>query len=164
MFCLLRNLHRAFCCLGHFFKKQFRKHKKICFANTNTGTTAKLLDSQNMLTNHLKIDRHLKEKVFPHMRADLISLTAKKDILICAYGARYMKTHRENHFINVTSRLMRDLARLLLEIKKINPEIKNLFECLNPVHYDSIVTAAVTFALKRKEVFGTICAAYAEAN
>ncbi|KAJ8948807.1 hypothetical protein NQ314_008342 [Rhamnusium bicolor] len=34
------------------------------------------------------------------MRPDDISLTAKKDVLICAYGERYLKTHREKHFVN----------------------------------------------------------------
>lgn len=51
------------------------------------------------------------------MRADIISLEAKKDSLICAFGARCLKTHREKHFIWVTSKKMRELFRLLLLIK-----------------------------------------------
>lgn len=52
------------------------------------------------------------------MRADNISLVAKKDILICAFGARYLKIHREKHFATVTSRKMRELSRLVIEVNK----------------------------------------------
>ncbi|XP_060522382.1 uncharacterized protein LOC132699597 [Cylas formicarius] len=75
------------------------------------------------------------------MRADKISLVAKKDPLICAFASRYLKIHRENHFILVASRKMRELARLLLEIKKIKPTIKGLFETLKPDNYDILVSA-----------------------
>nr|CAI5859630.1 unnamed protein product [Callosobruchus analis] len=38
------------------------------------------------------------------MLPDQVSLKAKKDALICAYGSRYINTHREQHHINICSR------------------------------------------------------------
>lgn len=76
------------------------------------------------------------------MRSDTVPFVAKKDTLICAFGARYLKIHREAHFINVCSRKMRDLAKLLIQMKNILPEIKNVFNCLNPQYFDTIVSAA----------------------
>ncbi|KAJ8942578.1 hypothetical protein NQ314_010034 [Rhamnusium bicolor] len=107
------------------------------------GTKA---SAQNFQLNYLKVDPDLRERVFPRMRADKISLVAKKDPLICAFGAGYLKTHREKHFLSVTSRKMREVSRLLLEIRKLAPTVKNLFDVLKPQNYDLLVTATKNVA------------------
>lgn len=107
--------------------------------------------AQNFLLKGMRIDPHLEQTVFPPMRADNISLTAKKDPLICAFGARYIKIHREKHFINVASRKMRDLVKLLIELKKIESSIKNLFEALNPKYFDALIAATKVVAKYNEE-------------
>lgn len=52
----------------------------------------------------MNVDHQLKLDVFPRMRADEVSYAAKKDRLICAFAARYLKIHKEKHFILVASR------------------------------------------------------------
>ncbi|XP_045488679.1 uncharacterized protein LOC123690070 isoform X1 [Pieris rapae] len=126
-------------CLGFYSKKLLWKHKKKC--SGKSGSKNIQSEAQNLLIRHLKIDEKLKETVFPRMRADKISLIAKKDNLICAYGSQYLKTHREKHFVNVVSRKMRELAKLLLELKKLDPSIIDFFSALRPIHYDIIVQA-----------------------
>lgn len=74
------------------------------------------------------------------MRVDKISLIAKKGNL-SAFGSQCLKTHREKHFVNVVSRKMRELAKLLLELKNIDPFINDFFSALRPIHYDIIVQA-----------------------
>ncbi|XP_064071887.1 uncharacterized protein LOC135193415 [Vanessa tameamea] len=125
-------------CLGFYSKKLLWKHKKKCTGKKSRNVQS---EAQNLLIRHLKIDEKLKEKVFPRMRADKISLIAKSDYLICAFGSQYLKTHREQHFANVVSRKMRELAKLLIETKKIDPSINDLFCALRPNHYDTIVEA-----------------------
>ncbi|KAG5886935.1 hypothetical protein JTB14_025014 [Gonioctena quinquepunctata] len=80
------------------------------------------------------------------MRADKISLEAKADNLICSFGARYLRSHREKHFATVTSRKMRELAKVLIEIKKIEPSIKTFFQALQPKYFDHFVQATQTVA------------------
>ncbi|KAG5863593.1 hypothetical protein JTB14_005010 [Gonioctena quinquepunctata] len=75
------------------------------------------------------------------MRADRVSLVAKKDPLICAFAARYLKIHREKHFVTIASRKMRELARLLIEAKIFKPSIKDFFGALRPENYDVLVSA-----------------------
>nr|CAI5840636.1 unnamed protein product [Callosobruchus analis] len=75
------------------------------------------------------------------MIADQISLVAKKDVLICAFASRYLKIHREKHFILVALRQMRELARLLIEIRKVKPDVVTLFDALKPTNYDLLVAA-----------------------
>lgn len=125
-------------CLGYFSSRSLYRHRKKCGdGNSSNAQSA----GQSKLVSKLSVDESLKNQVFPRMRADKISLEAKKDILICAFGARYLKTHREKHFINVTSRKMRELSRLLLELKKKEIQIINLFEALQPKYFDLIVEA-----------------------
>ncbi|KAJ8950046.1 hypothetical protein NQ314_008052 [Rhamnusium bicolor] len=116
-------------CLGFYSSRNLWRHRKQCLENPNTakpmaGTKA---SAQNFQLNYLKVDPDLRERVFPRMRADKISLVAKKDPLICAFGAGYLKTHREKHFLSVTSRKMREVSRLLLEIRKLAPTVKKPF-------------------------------------
>ncbi|GBP23495.1 hypothetical protein EVAR_12775_1 [Eumeta japonica] len=58
----------------------------------------------------------------------------------------YMKVHREDHFISVTSRKMRELAKLLIETQKKKPEIKTFFDALKPQNYDTLVAATKVVA------------------
>lgn len=130
-------------CLGYYSSKSLWRHRKICDANPNKGGSAKntKAEAQNYLIRNLKIDPQLRMDVFPRMRADQVSLVAKKDALICAFASRYLKIHREKHFILVASRKMRELARLLLEVKMLKPSITSLYEALKPDHYDTLVSA-----------------------
>lgn len=49
--------------------------------------------------------------------------------------------HNQKHQINVTSRKMRELARLLIEVRKRDKSIKSLMDCLRPQNFDMIVEA-----------------------
>ncbi|XP_012549781.2 uncharacterized protein LOC105842288 [Bombyx mori] len=126
-------------CLGFYSRRQLWKHRKTCTENNSDNFSQ--ADAQNFLVRNLKVDDKLRSSVFRRMRADKISLIAKKDLIICAFGAQYLKTHREKHFVNVVSRKMRELAKLLIEAKKIKPEIQDLFSALKPEYYDVMVTA-----------------------
>ncbi|KAK5644959.1 hypothetical protein RI129_006259 [Pyrocoelia pectoralis] len=79
------------------------------------------------------------------MRADEISYTAKTDPLICAVARRYLKSHPDKQFRLVTSRKMRQLAALLIEIKKVKP-VKNLLQALDPANFEIIVESTKIIA------------------
>uniref|UniRef100_A0A8D9E1H0 Uncharacterized protein n=1 Tax=Cacopsylla melanoneura TaxID=428564 RepID=A0A8D9E1H0_9HEMI len=125
-------------CFGYYSKKQLWRHKKHC--NSFNPENASLLNNKS------KVDSHLREKVFPHMRCDEVSIVAQKDSLICGYGARYLRIHREKHHIHIVSRKMRELARILIEAKKKNGEIVSMANLLQPDHYDLIVESTKVVA------------------
>ncbi|XP_063923052.1 uncharacterized protein LOC135137359 [Zophobas morio] len=133
-------------CLGFYSAKNLWRHRKICSQNPNAGSGSRSYDAHHLITRQLKIDPDLRTRVFPRMRRDKVSLTAKKDTLICAFGARYIKIHREKHLINVASRKMRELAKILMEIQKIDCSVQNLFQALNPRNYEHLVTATKIIA------------------
>ncbi|XP_028151807.1 uncharacterized protein LOC114345184 isoform X2 [Diabrotica virgifera virgifera] len=121
-------------CLGLYLRRQLWRHKKVC--------PKRLSKSKSKLI----VNNELQEKVFPSMRLDEVSIVAKKDALICAFGARYLKKHREKYHINVTSRKMRELAKILIEVRKIEPTVQTLLEALNPRFYDHLVKATKIIA------------------
>lgn len=82
------------------------------------GAGAQIAGLDKLIRNK-KVPPLLKELVFPRMRPDKISMEAKNDILICHFGSRYLSTHREKHFVHVTSRKMRELAKLLIEVRSL---------------------------------------------
>nr|CAH7718936.1 unnamed protein product [Callosobruchus chinensis] len=126
-------------CLGSYSRKLLWKHKKVCPQNKDPSLLSTLGQGQNLMVPNAKIDFTLKMKVFPRMIADKVSLKVKKDPLICAFGARYINTHREQHQVNVCSRKMRELAKVLMESQKQNSSINNLFDLLQPQHFDTVV-------------------------
>lgn len=125
-------------CLGFFSSKLLWRHRQKCTQSKGKNHKAA---AQNLLLLNIRVDEQLKNTLFPRMRADEISLVAKKDPLICAFGARYIKKHREKHFVNVASRKMREISRLLIEMRKLVPNIENLFDALKAEHFDALVTA-----------------------
>ncbi|GBP81159.1 hypothetical protein EVAR_25085_1 [Eumeta japonica] len=132
-------------CLGFYARKQLWKHKKKC----NPGPSGKNVqaEAQNLMC---RLSSHTPSKklneVFGRMRADKISFVAKQDPIICEFAENYMKVHREDHFISVTSRKMRELAKLLIETQRKKPEIKTFFDALKPQNYDTLVAATKVVA------------------
>jgi hypothetical protein len=136
-----KNLRPCDYCLGMYSSRQLWRHKKKC-ASKNT----KKANIQNLFLHGLRIDTHLRNTVFPKMRQDEVSVVAQKDMLICAFAARYMRIHREKHFVNVTSRKMRELGRLVIQMKKIEPTINCLLDALRPKYFDCMVAATKVVA------------------
>lgn len=64
-------------CYGFYAAKTIWRHTKKCDNQKSSQS-----DAQTFIVRNLKIDVRLKELVFPRMRADEISLAAKKDNLI----------------------------------------------------------------------------------
>ncbi|KAG5897898.1 hypothetical protein JTB14_008066 [Gonioctena quinquepunctata] len=85
-------------CLGFYKKKSLYRHTKCCPENISARSKRQNAQSQGQTTlllgSLIKHDELLKKDLFPLMRADKISLIAKKDTLICNYGYSYLKGRR----------------------------------------------------------------------
>jgi len=116
-------------------------HEKICKSSKTEeiGRNKAQSDAQNLLLAITDNDSQHTKEVFPRIAADDISRIAKTDHLIKSFGSRYLKCHREKHLINVVSQKMRLLARLFIQVKLKEPSVHNLYDCLNPKYFDSVV-------------------------
>lgn len=68
----------------------------------------------------------LQNEIFASMKCDDITFIAQRDELICLFGSRILKNHRERHLKNYISQRLRQLAKLLQILRGLEPDIKNL--------------------------------------
>ncbi|XP_030766496.1 uncharacterized protein LOC115890407 [Sitophilus oryzae] len=125
-------------CLGYYSQSFLSRHVSAKHSKYKVGKGHHKVEGQNILVDHLPIDKHLKRVIFPKMRPDLCSLVAKRDPLICKYAAWYLKLEQK-HNLQICTFRMRELARLLMEIRKRNSAIKNLEEALRPKYFDLLI-------------------------
>lgn len=136
-------------CLGYYKKSYLWRHKKICSAiiekkgessKTNHLSEAQtFLAATGILGNYLNKSR-LKTEVFPNMRPDKISFTAKSDTLICLYGESYLNKHKRRQMNIVASNKIREIARLKLALQEFTT-IRDSIEFLKPEMYENIIAA-----------------------
>ena len=83
----------------------------------------------------------LKQEVFPIMQRDADAITAQSDRLICKFGSEFRNTHRDKgrRQIYYCSSRLRGLARLLNTVKSINPDIKELSDCIRPQFFGDLM-------------------------
>lgn len=136
-------------CKALLKKKYLSRHRKTCIIKKNRSNAIReaaasqtliacSLDETNTL-NRLRV----KEEVFPRMKADDISIVAKTDYLIYKFGENYLKKHKREQLNVVCSNKMRELARFLIEFRKIsNLPHYTLKDVLTPKLFDTIVECA----------------------
>lgn len=152
---LNKELYPCAYCKGLYVKNFLYRHYKKCPAaniKEDSRRIQHLSASQTLIscaldTNNSLHKLRVKEEVFKVMKADAISLVAKTDCLIYLYGEQYLKKHKRQQMATVCSNKMRELARLLIELRRIvdkpNFELVNAIE---PDMFDKIVECAKSVA------------------
>ncbi|XP_044744159.1 uncharacterized protein LOC123306297 [Coccinella septempunctata] len=105
-----------------------RGNKKVHHASASQTLTACAVDVTNVISK-----LNVKHQVFDLMRADDISLVAKKDLLIVHFGESYLKKHRRERMVYACSSRMRELSRFLIVFRRISGDKDvSLKEILTP--------------------------------
>lgn len=129
-------------CLGYYKRKSLYRHTKRCPENTDLEKgkrqTAQI-DGQNTPLSTLKHDKLLTSELFPRMRADDVTLTAKKDQLICNYAYSYLKSRRSKGNFDCVRQNVRRLSKLLMFAKERVKDVKCLMDLLRPCLFKQIV-------------------------
>lgn len=141
--------------LRYYSRRILYRHVKICTNRppevtnpgknclTNSQTLMATISSRNQ--DFLKTSR-IKKEVFGIMRPDEISHVAKKDPVICLYGERLLNKHKRQQIATVVSNKVREMARLLISVKNIRPEIKNMYDAIRPELFQYLVYATKNIA------------------
>ncbi|CAH1640756.1 unnamed protein product [Spodoptera littoralis] len=117
--------------------------KKLTFSSllmllkTRRHTKAKSVKKEgSILPISVAASEKLRTNVLSLMNIDEISLIVKQDDLILKLGSKPITKHDQDpHLSGYISQKMRELARFLIEIRKICPAIQNLTECINPIYF-----------------------------
>lgn len=143
-------------CLGFYKRKSLYRHTKRCSENKELSKNQRQnsqSDGQTalLLGTFIKHDELLKKELFPRMRADSITLVAKKDPIICNYGYSYLKGRRRKGNLDVVRQNMRRLAKLLTFARSENSEIKELIDLLRPSLFQTIIRGVNKIACYNSE-------------
>ncbi|XP_074039988.1 uncharacterized protein [Leptinotarsa decemlineata] len=134
-------------CKGYYMKNTLRRHVARCSLNAekknNNRRHRHQSDSQTLLAGYFGPNDPLRiSGVLQSLKADIVSLVAKRDKIICEVGRRYVKCHKERHLISVAKRYMRRLARIVIEVRKIlEDKSLTLASLLHPTKFKYIVIA-----------------------
>ncbi|CAH2979423.1 unnamed protein product [Chilo suppressalis] len=127
-------------CLGIFKRSTFFRHFKKCGTNTCEGRVL-TKNSITIIPNTETASEELKKKILPHLRSDETALVVKNDRLILAYGTRLLKKKKERRSRKAICSKMRDLATLLVLIRKHDCSITTLTDALDPEKYEVFIAS-----------------------
>ncbi|GJQ88823.1 hypothetical protein Trydic_g14923, partial [Trypoxylus dichotomus] len=106
----------------YYARKSLRRHVYRCpFNNTvNSKAHRHQSDGHTLMSRHFDPnDVLLTSGLLRSLKPDEISLVAKKDTIICELAREYIKHNKGRAFISMAKHHMRCLARLLIEVRKI---------------------------------------------
>ncbi|KAJ8932511.1 hypothetical protein NQ314_014603 [Rhamnusium bicolor] len=98
-------------CLGFFSCKLLYRHRKKCLGDQYKNGKSHSAGQSKLVINK-RVDKRLAQEVFPHMRAD-----------------------------KAASRKMRELSKILIGMRKLDPNITDMFSTLQPKYFDLFVQA-----------------------
>lgn len=136
-------------CRGYYKSTSLGRHSKNCFLNPDPSVRLNAqIEGQNLMIGPFDPNDPLRVSgLLAMMRADVISMVAKRDKIICEVARRYIKSHKEKHKVLVAKRYMRRLSRLLICIREIRNNLSlTLLDILNPPYFQLLITATKTIA------------------
>lgn len=92
------------------------------------------------------VTEEFQKEVLDGITMDDVMTTAIHDQAIMLFGNAFHESRREQKSKDYIIRVIRDLARLSMEIKKLNPTITTLQQAINPAHFDDFIKAALNMA------------------
>lgn len=131
-------------CKGYYSKKSLRRHVKHCFFNPDPTKrfNAQVEGHTVMAGNFGPKDILRTSGLLNMLRADDVSMVAKKDHIICEVARRYIRRHKQKHLLMVAKRQMRRLARLLIAIRRLSNNVYlKLIDILTPMNFKRLAEA-----------------------
>lgn len=131
-------------CLGYYVAKDMWKHIKQCPLTEEKKRQSKHLQSECALLLPMAegTSSAFKEKVLAKMINDDVSWLAKNDETILQLGQRIMGSVDDAvHLFQYVSQKMREVSRLLLVVRDLNPELQTIQDCIHPKYFDTVVQA-----------------------
>lgn len=134
-------------CKGNYAKSAIRHHYKRCSKKDSTKDRSILSKSRRITCRiHESASVILRDRVFPTMKDDSVTRVIRYDELAIDYGNKLCEKYHDPHFYDMIRQKLRLSGRLLLELKKENDKIDNLFTIFVPECYDHCIRAVRSLA------------------
>lgn len=132
-------------CFAFFKSKHLWRHQRKCIQRENSSLKQRQVQSEarTLLPDIPGATDLLKTRVISRMRPDNVTEVVKGDTLILQFGSRLLHKHKKQEHLSVfVSTKMRELGRLLIELKISIPGQK-LTEFLKPQFFDLITRSVL---------------------
>lgn len=134
-------------CFKFIKKNILYRHINRCPFKSDESTVGLPKRRDNLMQSaallHVDDDhKKLQMEVFTNMKCDEVTLVAQKDELICLFGSRLLKNHRDRHLKSYISQRLRQLSKFLQLLRILEPDLKDLKDFYVPKYYKIVVQAA----------------------
>jgi len=128
-------------CKGNYSKSAIQHHYKRC--NKKNSKKRNVLVKSRRITGriHETASKVLRERVFPTIKDDKVLRVVRFDELAIDYGNKLCEKYQDPHFYDLIRQKLRQIGRLLLQIKNQNNKIDDLFTIFTPDNYDDCLEA-----------------------
>lgn len=153
-------------CLGFLLKRNIWHHiKYFCTGKRQKESRLRrqLMSESTALLSHtcstVTMSREFNESILSPMKNDNIAIVCRQDTLILKMGImQFEKYHTTQN--DLIRQSMRQLSRLLIELRQIDPSKKFLSEWLKPIYFDNLISAVkaichVEYRIKTRPQFST---------
>lgn len=145
-----KNIPGIICvhCKGLYRRDKLSVHLKVCssYNSSQSEHTSALKQHSQPLIAHKFVSSAFHEEILKGINQDEVMECAMKDTYIMKFGSEFHHSRREASGKNYVIREIRDLAKLLLNMKKINPSICSLKDCFTPLNFVILTKAALGMA------------------
>ncbi|XP_060916511.1 uncharacterized protein LOC132991681 [Labrus mixtus] len=138
-------------CYAMYIKKDIWKHHMRCKLQVKEDgpVKRKAQARRSLLLPHClyNSDSSGLKEILEDMACDIVTKVVKSDVLIIAFGERVFPKDRKEgqHRADIRNK-MRQLARLVLAAREIDPEIISLKDLINPGKFGAVLEAVKTMA------------------
>lgn len=125
----------------HIHLKKWKSYVSPLKSPEKTKVQAIKHHSMPVIPRQQLVSQQVLKGVLCYMQNDEIGKVAKSDPLILQLGNQFHKSWRDTTDKGYVSRAMRDMARLLIEVKKLDEKIKCLSDTFNVLKFGKMVDA-----------------------
>lgn len=133
-------------CFAEYSKKTLHKHRRRCLNRKNKSKRRDgMVKSKEAAGRiHHVANNVLRKKVFPTMREDEVVKAIRYDELVIRFANHLCKRYKDPHYYDLIRQKTRQLGRFLIEARKENPNIHDMFSVFSPKNYDSVISVVQT--------------------
>ena len=133
-------------CYAFFQEQQLWRHHQVCQfctkADRKHSFRSLRAEAELLLPGSNDVSDVMRREIFTIMVKDEVSILARNDPTITDFGEKLLRKHGHLKHLHVyISTKMRELARLVLAVRRLDPSIVWLDDCLQAEKFDVIIRA-----------------------
>eukprot|EP00057_Strongylocentrotus_purpuratus_P022884 XP_011677358.1 PREDICTED: uncharacterized protein LOC105444594 isoform X2 [Strongylocentrotus purpuratus] len=129
-------------CYAWYVRSDLWKHRKKCVGSAQSGSGSFQSQCSMLLPMPKEVPVRLRDEVFSRMTHDDVSLAVRHDDLIIKLGGHLLSKFQDsNNHYNYVGQKLREMGRLLLQMRSIRPSINCLSDTIDPKVFDDVVRA-----------------------